>query len=226
MSALDTFEASCPRGTQVSAVHGLAAALVSVRAAHDRGPLIPIEFEPLPHTYSVNGEPTPGVTTILQEIEPPSPYFTDHHRDRGTFVHQACEFDDDGGVDDATLDPVIRPHLEAWRRFKKEHRVVVLAIELMVASLIHGFAGRFDRIIWFEGALWLIDLKSGQPSKLTAGPQTSAYQVGYLETFGLWIPNRAALWLKRDGTYAFTPHRDENDFTRFNQALVQLKGKA
>lgn len=41
----------------------------------------------------------------------------------GTAVHRACELDDLGELDEATLDARLAGHLHAWRSFCREHRV-------------------------------------------------------------------------------------------------------
>jgi len=49
-------------------------------------------------------------------------------------------------LDEDTLDPVIAPYLEAWRRFKRESGFVVERSEVPMASSVYRYAGKPDVI--------------------------------------------------------------------------------
>jgi len=73
-------------------------------------------------------------------------YYTEYGRDRGSFVHLACHYDDIGDLDEDTLDPEIKPYLDAYRRFKAESGFVVEQSETPMMSTKYLYAGTPDKI--------------------------------------------------------------------------------
>ena len=107
----------------------------------------PVDFDEEGHIYTLNGVPLESVTDILEDegfID--TRFFDEFSRERGTFVHLARHLDDMGELDEDTLDPVIAPYLEAWRRFKRESGFVVEQSEVPMASKTYRFAGKPDVI--------------------------------------------------------------------------------
>lgn len=107
----------------------------------------PVEFTADGHIYTLNGLRLPSVTGILKDegfID--DRFFDDYSRDRGTFVHLATHLDDTGDLDEDTIDPVIMPYLEAWRRFKEESGFIVEQSEISLANTTYNYAGTIDRI--------------------------------------------------------------------------------
>lgn len=104
----------------------------------------PVEFEAEGHRY---GSGLESVTTILKEegiID--TRFYDDWSRDRGSMIHLATAYDDRGELDESTLDPVIAPYLEAWRRFKRESGFIPEKIEVPGMSTAYRYAGTPDRI--------------------------------------------------------------------------------
>jgi len=87
----------------------------------------------------------------------------DHQRDTsadiGSRVHRLVEQLARGTEPEVTPDEV--PFVEAYRGFLAEHRPRFLAVEEMVASLKHGYAGTLDAIAVIGGETWLLDVKTG-----------------------------------------------------------------
>ena len=98
------------------------------------------------HLYQAeDGTPLESVTAILKaEGFIDTRFFDDFSRDRGSMVHLATAYDDDGELDEESLDPVIIPYVEAWRRFKRESGFVVSASEVPMMSNLYKYAGTPD----------------------------------------------------------------------------------
>jgi len=112
----------------------------------------PVEFIADGHIYTDApvdgvGRVYPSVTTILKaEGFINTAYYDDWSRDRGSMIHLATAYDDQGELDEETLDPVIIPYLEAWRRFRKESGFIPEQIEPPMMSTAYKYAGTPDRI--------------------------------------------------------------------------------
>lgn len=83
---------------------------------------------------------------------------------RGTSVHDAGQhLADTGEAPDLSKFPEDdRPFVQALARAWLALRPQVIATEVIVASLEHGFAGRFDLLADVDGARCLIDYKTGR----------------------------------------------------------------
>ncbi len=107
----------------------------------------PVEFQEDGHRYTLNGVSLESVTGILMsEGFIDAQFYTEYGRTRGSYVHKARHLDDTGDLDETTIDPVIAPYLEAWRRFKRESGFVVDQSEVPLANALYKYAGRPDVI--------------------------------------------------------------------------------
>lgn len=184
-----------------------------------------LAFDAEAHRYDLAGRALPSVTQVLKAAGIAafdSPWFTDAVRDRGSFVHQAIALDVEGALDDDTLDPVLAPYVEAFRRFRAESGAAIEHWERPVCDPALGYAGTLDGVIVLpqKGAArrTVIDVKSAvYPA---TGPQVAAYlrcaRALYTEPV---LFNRAALVLKADGSYQLHPLTDANDEQVFLAAL-------
>lgn len=131
-----------------------------------------LTFDPETHIYRLDGEVMPSVTQVLQEaglID--ASWFTEYARTRGTAVHAACHYCDEGDLDESTLDAVILPYLEGWRKFKEWLKEPFFDIEKPLVDTTWRYAGTPDRVTSCQ----IVDLKTGQESD-TWGIQLAAYQ--------------------------------------------------
>lgn len=140
-------------------------------------------------------------------------HFTDYARDRGTAVHSACEYYDQGDLDMESLDPVLVPFVETYQRFLTETGAKVLEIEKEVVVEDLGYVGHYDRVYDIDAYLWLTDIKSGAPANWH-GVQLAAYRNG-----GGLQYRRAGLYLNPP-SYKFVPYTDRADFQIFKAALT------
>lgn len=107
----------------------------------------PVEFEADGHIYTHSGVRLESVTEILKaEGFIDTRFYDDWSRDKGSMVHLATHYDDMGELDEQSLDPVIVPYLEAWRKFKRESGFVVERSEVPMMSTVYKYAGTPDVI--------------------------------------------------------------------------------
>lgn len=179
-----------------------------------------LEFDEATHTYRVGGRVVPSVTQVLQLITDYSGIpakVLENARDRGVRVHRVTELDDEGTLDQESVDPEDQPYLEAWRRFKAEFGVVVLESEKRVYSQQLGYAGTLDRVIaTADRGEWLIDVKATHEIKATVGPQTAAYH----RALGLGSLRRGVIQLLPTGKYNFKELNDPRDWSVFQACLI------
>ncbi len=146
-------------------------------------------------------------------------WYTDETATRGRYVHEACALLDSGELDEATLDPVLRPYLGAYQKFLAECRVEWEAIEQPVEDALYGYRGTPDRVGMINGKRTVLDIKSGAMQPWTA-LQTAAYSAclgNRLVRFGLE--------LRADGTYRLTEFTDRRDVAVWQGALLVAQWK-
>lgn len=148
------------------------------------------------HVYRLDGVVIPSVTQTLEAASIIPPYTGDPwFGDRGTAVHAATWLDDQGMLDEATVDPQIVGFVEAWRRFRKESGFTPIGGETPLHHPLHRYAGTPDR--W--DASLLVDLKTGQGAPWHI-LQRAAYRE-LLKQAGVKIKRDLCVYLKVDGRY-------------------------
>ena len=183
------------------------------------------------HRYWLDGDAVPGVTRVLSSVRlidytGVRPEVLARAAAIGRAVHQAAWYADDDDLDRDTLDPVVRPYLDAWARFRLETGFEPKEKERRVYSHAHHFAGTFDRLgVCRRGAtgseppLVLLDLKTTSTLQPGVGPQLAAYAQAVRESGLGDVGQRLAVHLRRDGTYRAQTYRDPNDWQVFRAAL-------
>jgi hypothetical protein len=141
---------------------------------------------------------------------------------RGTYVHRATHLYDINDLDEETLDPLIRPYLDGWIKFRKDTNFTIEAIEEKVYSAKYNYAGRMDRRGIFYDKRTALDVKTGEEFNASGAIQLSAYQNGHNEMSKEKIKNRLIVQLNKDGTYKLPPkeYYGKNDFNIFLSALT------
>lgn len=177
-------------------------------------------FDARSHTYIMRGELVPGVTSVLKPLIDFAGIPRDvleAKADLGRRIHAATEFDDDGDLDEDSVEEDVAPYLAAYRLFRQESGAVVVANERMVYDPMYRYAGTLDRVLAIDGVEWLTDLKSCVTTPLSAGPQTAAYLRALNDPR---VTRRAALRLRPDGTYRFEPLTSPDDWSTFYACLA------
>lgn len=180
------------------------------------------------HVYRMAGAELTSVTTAIREAGLMSlEWASAEAMQRGTHVHQACEFFDQGDLDEDALDPALRPYLDAYRWFCHDAQPVWSHIEAQRADLTHRYAGTVDRAGTLLGQKHpvVLDIKSGVAAPWHA-IQLAAYRHLLTDDLGPII-GRAVLYLRDDGTYRLEPLAllDQPDFNIFLAALAVTNWK-
>jgi hypothetical protein len=76
---------------------------------------------------------------------------TEHHATRGKYAHRAIELYCAGKLDLTTIDDVIKPYLDAFKKFISESGAKVHATEQMVYHPAYKYAGTYDLLISLPG---------------------------------------------------------------------------
>lgn len=179
-----------------------------------------LTFEPEAHAYHLNGERLPSVTQVLEPLinyDGVPNGILQHAADRGTAVHLATEYFDDGDLDEDSIDPEILPYVQAWQRFRAESGFEVLRSEVRVYSERHRYAGTVDCIGVMRGRLVMVEKKTTAILAAATAIQVTAYLKAYNEH----VPaaERAkdcySVHLRRDGTYRLDQHEPLTHWAAF-----------
>jgi hypothetical protein len=169
--------------------------------------LSPLHLDEASHTYTWQGQPVPGVTSILDRLG----YLRHVPRDiltaalaRGTRVHKACELDDLGDLDeDAAAD--VMGYVRAWRSWSEDYSVTWTLSEQPLYHRALRYAGKPDRLGYWHPHTAnprsaLVDIKSG-PFHPVMDAQLAAYDA-MAQNAREFIPaDRLLVHLSSDGTY-------------------------
>ena len=188
-------------------------------------------FDESLHTYALDGVRLPSVTQLLKgagigpDFSAVPPQLLEAARAFGVAVHSACELDDLGELDDDGTDARVMACVHAWRRFKVENDVEVLATEQRLYHPTLRYAGTLDGLVrmraWREHGtdIVLVDRKTGLQPHPSFGVQLAAYEelLRFNDAdLGPGSPiRRASVHLFDDGTYRlhrFTNHSDSACF--------------
>lgn len=192
-----------------------------------------LKFDPETHIYTYNDVVVPSVTQVLKEAgivdyDGIDPDVMERARIRGQDVHELCQWDDEGTLDENGADDEYRGYLEAWRKFKKETGFVCEKIEYPVYNSIYAYAGTLDRLGSIGEELWLLDIKTGQMQAWTA-LQTMAYLMALEYDAVVKKSNlgrkRGGVELRKDGTYRFEKFTQYKDRDVFLSALAVANWK-
>lgn len=182
-----------------------------------------LHFDEKSHTYTLDGRVVPSVTQIIAPLyegafDLINAERLERKRNLGRALHYATELDDVGNLDESTLSEALRPYLSAWRTFRDDHKVQVIAAEQPLAHSAFFFAGTIDRMLLIDGSIWKIDLKTTAELHRAVGVQLAGYSF-----LGGAAEHHGALRLLPDGTYRLHPFdRDLPDDRRCFLGLLAL----
>lgn len=190
-------------------------------------------FDKADHSYWLGKTRLIGVSDAIQaaglkDFSRIAPDVLEHARQRGTAVHAACHYLDEGDLNWETVSPEVEPYVRAWERFKRDVPSVMMEKEIPLYHATLGFAGTPDRIMEMSGdggRRITIDLKTYRPDAVT-GVQLAAYSLLRWGPQPSWdVPKRWGLWLKDDGKYQLTDFTDRGDEAVFLACLTIAKFK-
>lgn len=190
-----------------------------------------LTFDEDQHRYFLDGREIGSVTTILSGVGLKKTDFGpdgDWYARRGTMVHKACHYLDQGVLDWNTVDERIVGYVRAWEDWKEFTGVEIVKSEGKVFSETWWYAGTEDKVVrGFLGSLddMGLDLKTGAPDAADQ-LQTAGYVMARCPS-DYFNKKRAALYLKEDGKWELKPHEERGDFNIFQSAvnLYNYKGK-
>lgn len=207
-----------------------------------------VEFDPATHVYRYHGVVVEHhVTGVLRAHKISAnwdhvpPLTLEAKRQIGQAVHAATHYEDEGDLDDSTIDPAIVPYLEAWRTCKRELDLEILLLETCLVHPLKRFAGMVDRFAIahaLQSPDWpclipaIVDLKTGDPDDAGADVQTAAYEELLRAVLSPALLDRldlAAGWAKAwprysvqllpTGRYRLSTYTSPRDGHRWNWAL-------
>lgn len=182
-----------------------------------------VKFREEDHTYWLGERLLPGVTTVIdmwaqayagipEEILRPA-------RERGTAVHLACQYDDEGELDESFLESPLGPYVLAWRDFKVQTSFKPFLIEQQVYSQRYQYAGTLDRTGSMQGEEVLMDIKTGSALKATTRLQTAAYAEALRTDRRKQSLPRWGVELHKNGSWRLEEFNDPDDLPTFLAAL-------
>jgi hypothetical protein len=146
------------------------------------------------HQYWIDGEMVPSVSQVLKAgglgfKGRPGPA-----TQRGTDIHAATvEAELLGGTD--TIADDIKGPVEQWLMFLDIFKARTVSVECPVFSVVHRYAGRFDRMLMIGGDLTLIDIKTGSKAASHA-VQLAGYALAWHELKRPKITNYMVVYLE------------------------------
>ena len=172
-----------------------------------------LDFQEKTHTYKLNGQVIPSVTTIMKPLSD-NKYSTvradvlENAANKGSIVHNAIENYLKFGIEDISEE--YKPYFLAFLEFLSDKQPTILATETKVYHKHLRYAGTVDLVCIINGEVYLIDYKTTAVLiEMLTKVQLEAYAKA-LESHEFKVDKKAILHLKKDGTYRFEPH-DNND---------------
>lgn len=182
-----------------------------------------LRFDPVSHKYHIGDRELPSVTGVMKTARLfDYGEFALAAADRGTEVHTLTELADSGALTRENIPNPLTGYVDGWERFKKETRVIVLAVEEPVVNRIYGYAGKLDRRVTLAGRESIIDIKTG-----LSAPWHGAQTTAYARCFSNWPDlSRFCLYIDGDGSYKLEEHKDPRDWDLFRACLTIYAWKA
>ena len=151
-------------------------------------------------------------------------YQRDAAADIGTRIHRLVEQLARGAEPDVTAEEA--PFVDGYRRFLAAFRPRFLAVEEMVCSLRHRYAGTLDAIAIIGGETWILDVKSGSGVYPETALQLAAYasadfvgRPGIAKRFRLPRATRfGVIHVRPEGARLVEYHVDRGTFAAFLEA--------
>lgn len=141
------------------------------------------QFDDATHVYTLDGRRLESVTEILEgaglvDYGFLPPKVRTMALERGSAVHLATAFDDEGDLDEDSLDPAILPYLAGWRKFRSDEGAVFEQIEHRSYHPQFLYAGTKDRRVRLpkrSNSPFDLDIKCGK-AQPWVWIQIAAYQ--------------------------------------------------
>lgn len=197
-----------------------------------------LEFDPVEHRYTIGGREILSVTKVLElagiiDYSMLPADIREFALARGTAVHIATQYDDQGILSEESLDPELLGYIRAWRKFRYETRWENLFIEYRGYQTVWDYAGTADRIGWFQYSTntetCVLDIKTGRAPGWVALQLAAYSELVNLKAYGE-VLGRVSVELHADGTYrmeTFSVADRRRHFADFLacRRVIQLRGE-
>lgn len=188
-------------------------------------------FSEADHVYRLDGSPIPGFSEILKDVGIVDLSGIPHDilekaRQRGTFVHQATQYLEEGTLDwDTITHSDIRNRILAWARFIEQEGFKSVLMEKPIYHRVFRYGVTPDRLGLIDGGTAAVVEIKNTANQASYWKYQTAAQVHALWSHGAidCAPEkvlRFAVNLKGDGTYHVQHHHDDSDFKCFLAALT------
>lgn len=179
-----------------------------------------VRFDEAKHEYSFYSQTAqrwqvvPSVTQILRaENFIDVSHYQEYGRERGKLAHLAIHFYDIGELDEDSLDPVLVPYLDAWKKFLIDTKAEVVESEIPCIDPSGLCAGTPDKALWIFGDTAIGEIKTG-----SIEPWAKIQAAAYSQMKG--IKNRFGIKLSNDGKYKLEQFKDRQDAGIWNSCLA------
>ena len=185
-----------------------------------------ILFDPIEHTYTVNGKQKISVTTpigLLKNFDNIDPAVIEKARIRGQAVHAATELWDSNDLGEC--DPKVLSYLNGWINFVTDTGFIVLLSEEPVYSAIYDYTGTLDRYGLMNSRPVVLDVKATAAVDDFVGWQIAAYAQALKESKPNMDTDKQTQRLcvqlgpKFARGYKLHEYKDPNDFRNFITCL-------
>ena len=193
-----------------------------------------LTFDPVAHSYALDGRPVAGVTSIIRDLCGVSWQAYQWYLDRGTVVHSAAALLVSGKLDWKGWEKALRDALtedqandilgrvRGIEKFLRETRLIGVAVEDQMGSAKYGFAGTCDLLArrgHEDRPTVIVDWKGSCDGRVQY--QLGAYSLLYTENYNRRLIERAvAVELDGSGNYR-TLWGSRN--TRLDKGMFDLK---
>lgn len=189
-----------------------------------RQPVPGLAFNPDTHEYQYQGTKIPSVTSILSAVgHVYKSQAMEMAWKRGTAVHLATQYFDEGRLDPKSVDPILIPYLTAYIAFLGDVQPEILLTEQPVYHPVLQYAGTADRVVKINGVTGVLDIKTGS-APMHTNPQLAAYYAALKTPFEM-TGGKWCLVLKSDGTYKLSSAPELDHWEMFKAALVIYRWK-
>lgn len=174
-----------------------------------------LNFEDGPHSYTLDGDELPSVTTIMNPLSNDkysgiSERVLEKAAGRGTAIHNSIENYLKFDIDD--IEQEYRPYFDAFLKFWNTFNPECIRSELHVYHKLFRYSGTCDLLCKIDGKLILIDYKStADIYEMTCRIQLEAYWQA-LASHGIMADEKWIVHLKKDGSYSIAKFPTKDSF--------------
>jgi hypothetical protein len=180
------------------------------------------DFDDVAHEYRLKGNVILGATGAMKRcgwID--TTYYTEAGRQRGTWVHQAIHYSEEGDLHWPEMPPWVQGYLDAYKRFKDDwkFKARLREIPLYHPEFLYGVIPDGEGLV-LDGEPAIVELKTG------IMPWWTKYQTALQElAIRAWEKNpfwrrRFGVELHADGTYKPQEFKNNADYVRAQCGVI------